>query len=256
MSTGKKISLFQAHCERWKSGCGSDYCSRAMKRTFYRGAIPADILFVGEAPGKSENVIGQPFIGPAGKLLDRIISNAVPAFCQHKKRPCTAPQAEGLTECALCGEYEAGLDGPCRPYRIGFTNLVICIPRDEEDNQKIEPDDDQIRSCKKRLEDIIQIASPRLIFAVGSQARDNMVQGYMHSPKIPSGCRIVHIVHPAYILRQTTAFQGLEMQRTVHDIRDAIREMEKAPSVKKTSTNTQREISDILPYVDETDIPF
>jgi len=42
-----------------------------------RGTIPADILFIGEAPGISEDTIGLAFIGEGGKLLDYMIQEAV-----------------------------------------------------------------------------------------------------------------------------------------------------------------------------------
>ncbi len=42
-----------------------------------RGTLPCDVLFVGEAPGNSENDIGKPFIGQAGKILDSLISASV-----------------------------------------------------------------------------------------------------------------------------------------------------------------------------------
>jgi uracil-DNA glycosylase len=42
-----------------------------------RGRIPAPILLCGEAPGVSEDVLGSPFIGPAGKLLDHILARAI-----------------------------------------------------------------------------------------------------------------------------------------------------------------------------------
>ncbi|GAG10072.1 unnamed protein product, partial [marine sediment metagenome] len=46
------------------------------KIVFGRGKVPADILFVGEAPGKSEDLIGEAFVGPSGRLLDMAIKDA------------------------------------------------------------------------------------------------------------------------------------------------------------------------------------
>jgi uracil-DNA glycosylase len=222
------MTPFRTHCSKWGGGCGSDYCSSAIKKTFYRGDIPADILFIGEAPGKSENIEGIPFSpgAQAGGLLTRIIRQSVPVSRPHDTYIVPEGKPGGtLKACKNCSEYEAGLDNPCKPYRIGFTNIVACIPR-LEGEEKIEPDADQITSCRPRLEEIIKIANPRLIFAVGSQSRDVLTQGYTHSTRIPKGCMVVHIVHPAWILRQTVAFQGLEIQRVCCVIKDAIRELE------------------------------
>jgi DNA polymerase len=44
--------------------------------------VPCDVLFIGEAPGESEDAIGIPFIGPAGHLLGRIIDEALQHFSQ------------------------------------------------------------------------------------------------------------------------------------------------------------------------------
>lgn len=227
----KPLSPFQQHCADWKDGCGSQYCEHAMRKTYFRGDIPCDILFVGEAPGKSENSAGIPFCpgAPAGKLLAHMVRQSIP---QGK--------------------------------RVGYTNIVICIPR-AEGEEKIEPDADQISSCKPRLEEIISLASPRLIVAVGSQARDALTQGYLHSTRIPKGCSVLHIVHPAFILRQTTAFQGMEIQDTICKIRDAVIELDTpkkpAPEYKgidfgKHLRNTPKPNSDIMSFGDDDPIPF
>lgn len=194
---------FTLHCEEWKDGCGSDFCDGAMKRTFYRGSIPCDVLFCGEAPGKSENVVGQPFIGPAGKLLDGIIDRAIP-----------------------------------KTYKVGLTNLVMCIPR-AEGEEKVEPDPEQINQCRPRLEEIIQIANPKLIIAVGSHARDALTGGYLHSTKLPPTAKVMHIVHPAHILRQSQAFQGLEIQRVIGELRDAIHLLENPPKTAPKITKEE-----------------
>lgn len=214
------LTPFKQHCHDWKDGCGSAYCGGAMRKTFYRGQIPADIVFVGEAPGRSENIQGVPFVetAPAGALLTYLIKQAIPKYRPHQIEP--AGMEGELGYCPTCKGGEIELEKPCKPFRIGFTNIVICIPR-LEGEEKVEPDTDQIETCKPRLEEIIAIANPRLIFAVGSQSRDALTQGYQHSTKIPKGCHVEHIVHPAWILRQATAFQGLEIQRVSCQIRDA-----------------------------------
>jgi DNA polymerase len=42
-----------------------------------RGHVPCDILIIGEAPGASEDIIGRPFVGPAGILLDDILEKSL-----------------------------------------------------------------------------------------------------------------------------------------------------------------------------------
>ena len=62
----------------------------------------------GEAPGESENVLGKPFCGPAGKLLDRIVESAI----------------------EMVGRL---MD---KSFTFGYCNLVCCIPREENGTNK------------------------------------------------------------------------------------------------------------------------
>ena len=135
---------FSNHYDMWK-GCTS--CPLYRTRTkvvLARGTVPCDVLFVGEAPGASEDVIGQPFVGPAGKLLDRIIGMSI-------------------------GE---------RKYAL--TNIIACIPIDE-DGDKVHSGSDipaeSIEACAPRLDQFIDIAKPGLIVAVGSFAEKQLDVG-------------------------------------------------------------------------------
>lgn len=249
------MTRFQLHCHNWSNGCGSEYCDGARK-VFYRGDIPATIVFVGEAPGKSENSAGIPFHpgAPAGKLLMHIVKRSV--VRQHSTYVVPEGQPGGtLLACKNCPEYEAGLDNPCTPYRIGYTNIVSCIPRDPDSTDKLtEPSLDQIASCKPRLEEIISIANPKLIVAVGKVAEAALSRGYTSSTKIPPNCAVVSIFHPAYILRQATAFQGLEVQRCCITIKEAIHALEHPSPIAKPKAPTQANNYDMIDGSD--DIPF
>lgn len=206
----KPLTVFQQHIQDWKDGCGSEHCSAAFKRVLCRGKVPCDVLFVGEAPGESENVIGQPFIGPAGKLLDHIVERAIQG-CQVK------------TQDNVKGAAAGGL----RPLRVAFTNMVCCIPRNPESGKKWEePDDEQVESCRPRLEEFInKVARPRLVVAVGKVAESWLTPGYKHSIKMPDGCKVISIVHPAAILRANVAQQGFAVQRCVVVINNAVEEL-------------------------------
>lgn len=170
--------------------------SRTRERVvFPRGSVPADVVFVGEAPGESENILGQPFVGPAGQLLD------------------------GIAEEALGGLV-----------RVAFTNLVLCIPYSPDGVGKIdEPEPDHVTACKGRLEEFLRIAKPRLVVAVGACAKKWLAPGYKHSVKIPNGAKLIDIVHPAFILRMNVAQRGLARQRCVVQVRQAVEELEHGP---------------------------
>ena len=88
-----KISPFALHLANWKDCTRCPLHETRIQTALYRGQVPCDILLIGEAPGPSENVLGEPFAGPAGHLLDQIVGQS------------------GLGKFRLC-----------------FTNLVGCIP--------------------------------------------------------------------------------------------------------------------------------
>ncbi len=59
------------------AGCrGCDLWERATQTVFGQGRIPARVMLVGEQPGDREDIVGEPFVGPAGQLLDRALDEA------------------------------------------------------------------------------------------------------------------------------------------------------------------------------------
>ena len=59
------------------AGCRAcDLWSRATQTVFGRGPVPARLMLVGEQPGDQEDVQGEPFVGPAGRILDRALEEA------------------------------------------------------------------------------------------------------------------------------------------------------------------------------------
>lgn len=183
---------WQEFKEKWGKGCGSPHCGTATRVVLTRGKIPCDICFIGEAPGESENVLGIPFAGPAGKLLDRIVLLSI-------------------------GDR----------YRVGFTNVVGCIPREETDDgrQKAsEPDHDQCMSCKPRLVEFIELVDPKLIVRVGKLAQEYLDPTWRDAAKFHKPIPFVDIVHPAAIIRANRAQQGLMIQRCVVAVQNAVEE--------------------------------
>ena len=57
-------------------GCPLRFEGAASKSVFYRGEVDAPVMVVGEGPGQEEDAQGLPFVGRAGKLLDRMLSAA------------------------------------------------------------------------------------------------------------------------------------------------------------------------------------
>lgn len=145
---------FQRHKEKWENCTRCPLHEGRNKVVLVRGSLPCTVLFCAEAPGVSEDALGVPLIGPAGKLLDEIIEES---------------------------ENNAGTE-----LRKAFTNIVGCIPLGDDGSKTAEPPPVAIKACAPRLREIIQIAKPRLIVRVGKLA-----DAHVHADDI-SQVSIVH----------------------------------------------------------------
>lgn len=171
------MSKWKSHKSNWSDCTECPLCETRKKTVLFKGKIPCDCLFVGEAPGVSENVLGKPFVGPAGKLLDRVIAKTIDP-----------------------------------KYRLGFTNLVGCIPLDDNNEKLKQPSAKSIKACKPRLEDIIHICKPTVLVCVGSLAAKNLTVGYIEET-FGFVHSVIETLHPAAILRAENFQQGLMIQR-------------------------------------------
>lgn len=144
---------FQSHKARWFDCENCELYKCRNKVVLLRGCVPCDVLFIGEAPGASEDVLGSPFRGPAGHLLGKII-------------------AEGFLE---------------NPSSYALTNLVACIPI-EGGNKIYEPSKACIKACSSRLEEVIDLCQTSAIVAVGKLAAKVLKADY----DVPFFQEIVH----------------------------------------------------------------
>jgi uracil-DNA glycosylase family 4 len=200
--TPPAITPFQRHVKLYGDGCGGPACAGA-RVCLSRGTVPCDVLFVGQAPGESEDALGQPFVGPAGLLLDEIIDRAFEEF--------QVPGTEGPGYNSLTW---------------AFTNLVGCIPRDGE-GREAEPTDEQVTACAGRLADFVKVCDPKMIVAVGAIAREWLRPGYKHSLEFhkplvacpgapPRGTiKLIDVTHPGAIVRMPVAGQQFAERRCV-----------------------------------------
>lgn len=168
----------EQHVAKWKNCQRCPLCRMRDNVVIGRGSIPAQVAFIGEAPGDSEDASGEPFRGPAGFLLDKII-------------------ARGIGDRATWA----------------ITNVVACRPTDAEGNKDGEPEEESIRQCTPRLQEIVRLFDPKLIVCVGKLAKDWLEPGIKDSIRFHREIPQVHITHPAAILRQPIAMQGLSIQR-------------------------------------------
>lgn len=187
---------YKQHREKWNDCEKCELCNQRGSVVLARGKIPCDLLFIGEAPGQSEDVLGVPFAGPAGKLLDSIIEKAY--------------------------SHVIGADivelMPMSEVSIAFTNIVSCIPKGEDGNKIKEPEKQHILACADRLREFVMLAKPKVIVCVGLLAEKWL-------PQLVVGKKLVNIIHPAAILRMDVSQKGLARQRCVVRIADAIEEL-------------------------------
>ena len=107
-----------------------DLCKTRKNSVPGAGNQNADIVFVGEAPGKSEDLRGKPFVGTAGKKLDEALENS------------------GLTR-----------------DQVYITNIVKCRPP----KNRI-PNDKEKMMCSDYLENELSIINPKIICLMGNTA--------------------------------------------------------------------------------------
>lgn len=212
------MTPYQKHKERWKACDLCSLCEGRTKVVLARGTVPCDVLFVGEAPGVSEDIIGKPFVGPAGKMLDQIIKEAMP-----------------LT-------YDDGEDSPPTGYKYdwAFTNLVGCFPKEAKKTNNHEPPEEAIKACAPRLKEMVWVCRPRLIVLVGKLARryvygqaqfsnyqDDKSPRFAELPWIPKDkfLEFAEIIHPSAILQAHESQKALLIQRAVDTLTQALEDL-------------------------------
>lgn len=146
----------------------------AHSHVFYRSntgdALP-EILFIGEAPGNTEDLTGKPFIGKAGDLLEHWISDAEDDIC----RDIQPLNFGGLA--------------------YGITNIVCCRPLDED--RKIRPPSkEEARACSERLGDMLEVLKPKVIILLGKVA-----ESHYKMPGSLVGTPVLALQRPIDILR-------------------------------------------------------
>lgn len=145
----------------------------ATNLVFGRGSAAARVVLVGEAPGAEEDRQGLPFVGPSGKLLDRMLASI------------------GLDEDA-----------------VFITNTVFWRPPGNR-----EPTTNESAACLPFLRRAIEIIAPRLLVALGGPAANTLLEraeavGKLRgrwfdyrSPGLDSTVPATATYHPAYLLR-------------------------------------------------------
>jgi DNA polymerase len=164
------VALDWAGLEQQVSGCKKCKLHETRTQTvFGAGNQQADWLIIGEAPGAEEDRQGEPFVGPAGKLLTEML-------------------------------FAAGFQRA----DVYIVNILKCNP---PENRKPAPE--EVACCHAYLQQQIALMQPQLILAVGGVAAHNLLQtdekvGQMRSTLHHYGETNIPLIvtyHPAYLLR-------------------------------------------------------
>jgi uracil-DNA glycosylase family 4 len=143
-----------------------------------RGDTPASILFIGEAPGVSEDSVGLPFIGASGKLLDRMILEA------YFNSSCDVLPTYYITNTVFC-----------RPY--------VWDVNDDAYDETREPLPNEILACTENVVEIYWLVAPRVVIFLGRIAEK------FYKREFPGS---YEIIHPSAIVRQGGAGSMLYLQ--------------------------------------------
>ena len=172
-------------CDLWKRGT---------QTVFGEGARGAKIMFVGEQPGNDEDLQGKPFVGPAGKLLDKALA-------------------------------EAGIDRKT----AYVTNAVKHFKWEPRGKRRIhkKPNAAEIAACRPWLDAEIAAVKPHVIVCLGATAAQALLgrqfKVTMHRGELLESGLAPHVmatVHPSSILRAPDdETRRREMRRFVDDLK-------------------------------------
>jgi uracil-DNA glycosylase family protein len=175
-------------CRLWKRGT---------QTVFGAGPLAtARVVFIGEQPGDREDLAGQPFVGPAGRVLDDALD-------------------------------EAGIDRKT----AYLTNVVKHFSWEQRGKRRIhkKPKSDEIRACRPWLEAELAALQPELVVCLGATAAQavlgstfRVTQGRGVIVESTLAPRVLATVHPSSILRAPDSeTRALEFKRFVADLQVA-----------------------------------
>lgn len=193
------------HKRKWSDCSHCSLCESRNKVVLFRGCLPAPLLFIGEAPGESEDALGYPFVGAAGRLLNDLLQGVEMILSNHKiKMP-----------------------------KYGITNIVSCWPNEDNGNETSTriPSQKEVKACSPRLQELIKICNPSLIAFVGKTAlqHGNKLLTSLNTREVSH----IGLIHPAAILRMPSNKSDLEIKRFTITLAQAIR---KNHATQKTKT--------------------
>jgi DNA polymerase len=162
-------------------------CTGRTQVVFGVGNANAELMFVGEGPGRDEDLQGEPFVGRAGQLLTDIITKGM-----------------GL-----------------KRSDVYIANVVKCRPPDNRN-----PEPDEVAACEPFLKRQIELIRPRIIVALGKFAVQTLLRSKVPITRLRGnwhtyqGIKLMPTFHPAYLLRNPA-----EKRLVWEDIKKVMKEL-------------------------------
>jgi uracil-DNA glycosylase len=169
-------------------------CDTRTNVVFADGNPEAKLMIIGEGPGQMEDQTGLPFVGRAGKLLDKILESA---------------DIDRKRDTYIC-------------------NIVKCRPP-----QNRVPTKDEAAACRPYLEAQIDFVQPKLILLAGTTAVQGILQVKEPISRIRgkwfpyrNNARVMPIFHPSYLLRNDSKEVGSPKWLMWQDIKEVRRALD------------------------------
>ena len=183
-------------------GCEAcDLYLRGTQTVFGEGGRRAELMLVGEQPGDQEDLTGHPFVGPAGKLLDRALA-------------------------------EVGVDRAS----VYVTNVVKHFKWESRGKRRIhkKPNAAEISACRPWLDTEIELVKPRAIVCLGATAAQALLGRTFRLTAhrgefVPSTLApfVLATVHPSAVLRAPDdETRRRETERFIDDLRVVVKKLQ------------------------------
>ena len=151
---------------------------RGTQTVFGEGPKRASMMLIGEQPGDQEDLAGKPFIGPAGKMMDRALA-------------------------------DAGIDRT----QVYVTNAVKHFKWEPRGKRRLhkKPNSREIAACRPWLEAELRLVRPALVVCLGATAAQTVFgpsfrvtrdRGKVLTSDLAPNCQVLATVHPSSLLRQ------------------------------------------------------
>ena len=169
----EELESIRKECEN----CQKCALGKTRTKSVFSAGVPNNkIVLIGEAPGYNEDQTGEPFVGRAGQLLDKILESV----------------------------------GFSRKENIYICNTIKCRPPENRD-----PLPEEKKACRDYLDRQLAILKPQIILLCGKVALTSFIETKEGITKLrgrwfngPNGAKMMPIFHPSYLLRNQSHEKG------------------------------------------------